>query len=304
MQLRPSMSATEEARSGPIVAAIALSESDDVVIRAITHLARRLGTAVRPVHAIPQPVGRSPEQTHREETTAREAVVDRFANEGAKGITIFPPVVRAMEPSELVCLTAEADGAQLVLTGGGEQSTVRRFLIGSVAERILRRSRVPVWVARGAMPAQVSKIVCAVDLSPPSRTGLAAAIRMARSFAADLRVVTVIPKERPLLVSGRALADFETRVDATWQADFDALLNDFDLDGLSLEIDVRAGKAAPEILESSHDADLIVIGSGGRRAGPWALGGTTEKVLRASWCSVLTAHHEAPAPAETTPPLV
>ena len=109
--------------------------------------------------------------------------------------------------------------------------------------------------------------------------------------------MTVIAKERPLIVGSRVVTDYEARVDATWPADFDALLDDFDLDGLSLAIGVRAGQPAPEILESSHEADLIVIGSGGRRAGPWTLGGTTEKVLRASWCSVLTVHHE-PGPAQ------
>jgi len=81
--------------------------------------------------------------------------------------------------------------------GGGKPATVRRWLVGSVAEAVVRRATVPVWIARGG-PLGGRPVLCPVDLTPQSRLGLRAGLRVARLFRAPLRVMTVVSDDGPL----------------------------------------------------------------------------------------------------------
>ena len=65
------------------------------------------------------------------------------------------------------------------------------------------------------------------------------------------------------------------------------------LDGLDVEVYVHESKVGPEIVAQAerHKADLIVMGSHGRRGvSRWVLGSVTEGVVQRSLCPVLVVY--------------
>ncbi len=83
----------------------------------------------------------------------------------------------------------------------------RRFLLGSVAERVLREAPCPVWTdVHQAEPApepgssgdlHVRNVVCAIDLSAGSQAALRWAADFAADMSANLTVVHAVPRSVP-----------------------------------------------------------------------------------------------------------
>lgn len=277
----------------PVIAAVGLDATTFEVVRAATELARRVGAPIVPVHALPPRLRLK--KVDESISAAREQIVAHFAPAVDEGITVVEPVIAREEPAALVVRTASMTGAQLIVVGGGEPETVKRWLLGSVAERVVHSARSPVFVARGTLPGSERPVVCPVDLSPQSHLGFTLALRMARLFDAPLRVVTVIPPDRPLWFGGAELDHSADRIAAKTREEMDTMIAAHDTAGVDLAVEVMGGRPVAQILDAASDAHLVVIGSGGfDYLLPGTFGSTTEKVLRGAWSSVLAVRDADP----------
>jgi nucleotide-binding universal stress UspA family protein len=145
----------------------------------------------------------------------------------------------------------------------------RRFLLGSVAERVLREAVCPVWTdvhhespigADSSVPGdlRVRSVVCAIDLSPGSRT----ALRWAAGFAADMSAKLTI-----VHAVARALPTPELPVDWTPQME-QAALDEIERLQACEGIHADARVVTGEVAHAVHDAveaaqgDVLVIGRG------------------------------------------
>ena len=139
-------------------------------------------------------------------------------------------------------------------------------------------------------------VVCPIDFSEPSRTALQYASVIADHFGARLIVVSV---DDPLLASAAESAGLPSMAQETAQE-----LLRFVADTLpkaatpatTVEFQVCAGKAAPEILRVAREAraDLIVMSSHGRGGlSKRFFGSTTERVLRETTTPVLVTPKHA-----------
>jgi nucleotide-binding universal stress UspA family protein len=213
---------------------------------------------------------------------AKEELEPHLASLRDAGLAIRDVMVVFGHPAEVVIDTARRLGAQMLVTGGGRPATVRRWVVGSVAEAIVRQSSVPVWVARGKPPVG-RPLRCPVDLSPESTVGLDAAIRMARLFQVPLSLISVVDEDH-----ASRLENDEEAV----RKQVDALLADYDVDGLDLSVNVTTGDAAERIVDAGDEAGLLVIASCGYDplVRDW-LGPVTARALRHSVCSALMIRH-------------
>ncbi len=272
----------------PIVVALPLDHETDDILVAASELARRLDAAILPVHALGwKPLEGDAALRSRTRSEA-EAVETHLGPLREVGVEILAAVVERDAPDELVMRVAGEAGAQMIVTGGGGPVTVRRWVIGSTAEKIVRHASVPVWVARGVLPI-AGQILCPVDLSPQSRVGLTAAARMARLFGAKLVVLSVIPETDHGFLGEEELTTRLDRDEARAQAQVEAFLAATDTSGVDLEVRVTIGTPSSRIVEASQEAGLIVIGSREfDMLKPGALGTVTERALRFSRCSALT----------------
>jgi nucleotide-binding universal stress UspA family protein len=179
-------------------------------------------------------------------------------------------------PADAILKTAAETGAGAIVMGTHGRSGYSRWMLGSVAERVLRESPVPVLTSRGGETAPMRRILCAVDHSPVSREALKLAIRFASRAKGTLTVLHV--SEGPERSSIGELRD--------WRAEGAA--EDIEIHQLELH-----GNASEQIVRtaSSGEFDLLVVGASRRKFfDGYLLGPATLRAVRHATCPVLTVH--------------
>ena len=195
--------------------------------------------------------------------------------------------------------------ADLIVLGTHGAGGFERFVLGSVAEKLLRKAACPVLTvpprARAAAALPFKHLVCAVDFSDPSLAGLAFGCSLARQSGASLTILHVVewpwaeppapafdemPREQ-----AAALAEFRRYLETSAMTRLRTLVPEADQASCASQPAIRHGKPYVEILRVAEEvgADLIVIGVHGRNAAGLTLfGSTTNQVVRRASCPVLT----------------
>lgn len=197
-------------------------------------------------------------------------------------------------------ILAEADrlNADLVVMGTHGRSGFERLFLGSVAEKVLRKSPRPVMtvpahapdaLSRGPIP--FTRILCAIDFSTSSSAALEYAMTLAGEADASLtllHVVEVIPHFHEY--SPAMSVDI-----AAWTADAQKRLHAMVPESVrscsTVAEVVSTGKPYREILRlaAERDSELIVMGVQGRSAADLLLfGSTTHHIVCQATCPVLT----------------
>lgn len=263
------------ANTRPVLVALPLDHQTLDIVATAAELASRLEAPVVVVHAISH---------QRLETEAQRNLEPHLTALKDAGVELQEVVVAVGHAANETIATAARLAVQMIVTGGGRPATVRRWMVGSVAEAIVRRSLVPVWIVRGK-PSVQRPLLCPVDLSDESKLGLDAAIRMARLFELPLSLITVVNSDS----SRSELAKDEDEA----RAQIQTLLADYDLGGLDVSLNVTSGSdPAEQIVDAADEAGLLVIASVGYDPliRDW-LGPVTTRALRYSRCSTLMIRH-------------
>lgn len=131
------------------------AEGDHALVTAI-RLARRLPACeLHPVHVLPPAPGKERlDQLDAAIDKAGEVLLERmryastqlFGDEEWEQHTVLH--VRVGDPAEAIHQVAVDMDGDLIVVGHGEHGLVDRLVLGSVAETLLRRSKVPVMIAR------------------------------------------------------------------------------------------------------------------------------------------------------------
>ena len=195
---------------------------------------------------------------------------------------------------------ARALPADLIVMGTHGRTGVSRLFLGSVAERVLRGAPCPVMIVppNDAVPTSAvtfKHIVCAIDFSESSLSGLEWALSLAEEADAHLSLLHVIEVPPELRVSTVVTYENIDELHAAVRADLLARLRDLiprsATSFCSVETATAAGAAGHAILAFAreHHADLIVMGAQGHRAlERWLFGSKTRDVVAGSTCPVLT----------------
>jgi nucleotide-binding universal stress UspA family protein len=230
-------------------------------------------------------------------------------------------VVRYGQPVEEILDHALASGADLIAMSTHGRSGVRRVMLGSVAEAVVRRARIPVLLLRvtqdaltgvaapgrtapprvteSSPPAAIRHILCPVDLTPFAPAVLESAGAVAARFNAALTVLHVVydPLDPALAYPADLLATHppleHLREEMIRGAERElAQLAHAALAAVPYaRTVVTAGVAYREILRfaRTHDVDLIVMETRGRTGlDRWLSDSTAERVIRTAPCPVLS----------------
>jgi nucleotide-binding universal stress UspA family protein len=198
---------------------------------------------------------------------------------GSEATKVQTAVVEALPVDGIRAVAAQLD-ASLVVVGTHGRSGVNRLMMGSVAERILRESSIPVLTVRGDSlergdALRVARVLCPVDNSGASRRALAWTSRMARCFGSAVTVLHVRGKDNA--VAG--IEDLEAWIPAQVRKD------------CPMECVVHEGDAAEEIVALAQElpADMVVIGAQHRPFhGVSVIDAASVLVVRHAPCPVLT----------------
>jgi universal stress protein E len=181
----------------------------------------------------------------------------------------------------------------LVVTGTRGGSSLRRLVVGSTAQRLVRHCPAPVWVTRDRAWVSLRSILAAIDFSEVSEEVLRVAASVAVKTQAKLEVLHVIEagheieaaaaaQDKPALSTERIDRDIREQVHEFVNRTIGSILPG--------GVNVEWGDAWDETskVAERHESGLIVVGTVGRSGIPGILlGNTAEKVLYASPCSVL-----------------
>jgi nucleotide-binding universal stress UspA family protein len=168
-------------------------------------------------------------------------------------------------------------GAELIILGGKQHSTLGRWFVGSTCHDVIRTAALPVLVTRGA-PGPIRRVLVAVDLSAGARTTLQNAERLATLFDAELRAVSVLePLPSIPEMPAPPLDDYRRMFEEHLEHDVWPLIR---YPGASHVL--RHGAAAAGISQEATEwsADVVVVGSHGKS---WVdrmlIGSVTERLL-------------------------
>lgn len=193
---------------------------------------------------------------------------------------------------------ADTVEAELIVLGTHGRRGLQRFLLGSVAEAIVRRASVPVLTVRehARVPEAIQHILVPTDFSEDARMALREAARWAAHFRARLTLLHVLaPAVIPVSVTEMAaLYEVMPGLQERIQEELTRWIEADVPEAVVSDIRIEEGPVDLTILEQARQdqADLIVMATHGRSGvARWLLGSVTERVLRQAPCPVLTLRH-------------
>jgi universal stress protein A len=189
--------------------------------------------------------------------------------------------------------------------------TIRRLLLGSTSEKVVRLRRQPVLSVGApskALDGPISKfnrILCAIDFSECSLAALKYALSLAEGGNARVTALNVIEfmpvGHHPLVGSSFDPYAYRVAVEGINRERLHSVLLEAAPANQKVQGIVTTGKPQHEILRTAHEmqADVIVLGVHGRYPIDRALlGATAEPVWRRANCPVLTVRADGAVSAE------
>lgn len=228
---------------------------------------------------------------------AEESIAQRLDDLPVKSHAL---IRQAPYPPHAIVDTAEEVHADLVMMATHGRTGWRRYLLGSTAESVLRKCKVPVLTvhtneegeaAQPALEKPPRKIMLTTDLSDASWHALPWATSLAQRFHAELLVCTVVEEPYYLSYIEGAHSILEVLQEAVPSA---RRRIEEKLAGAVVPVHiavVQAPHPVTAIVEKAEEenVDLVVLATHGRTGLPhMMIGSTAERLVRTSSIPVLT----------------
>lgn len=274
------------------------STEADLAVQSAATLARQTGAHLDLVHVVHRPalyervLYRQHLSDEELQTRAAEHLRQSAGGSSLAGIGVSHHV-RIGTPDEELLAACDELGDGVLVVGARKRSGLTDLLVGSTAERVLRKAAVPVLLARRALAEKPACILAPTDFSEASRPALLEAIALAQRWGARLVLLHVIEPIIQAYAWATDLAGGEVYViePDQLQPEWDALIADLPLDGVTWEQQTIKGDVSTTVGAAAQSlrADLIVVGTHGRTGLTHALlGSVAEGVARAADTCVLT----------------
>jgi nucleotide-binding universal stress UspA family protein len=185
-----------------VLAATDFSPTADKAASVARDLCRRFDAHLRMLHVVVILDDVHLENEHRrhlDELMAnsgetRRAVMENDA-ESRTGIEISSHLVRGIAPGETIVESASSLGCDLIVMGTHGRRGLSHLLLGSVAERVVRTSTVPVLTVRSDAvinPDGVKRILVPHDFSTASTAAIETAVAWAHTLGAEITLLHVV----------------------------------------------------------------------------------------------------------------
>jgi nucleotide-binding universal stress UspA family protein len=265
------------------------SDRSRAAVPFVEAFAEKFASELQLFHVVEPPFAEAFGPFEEARTDRQEAQLHVFQVLTPPHVTVTRKVV-AGEPARCIVNHAHTSGTGLIMMPTHGYGAFRRFLIGSVAAKVLHDADCAVWTAahfeelpQGADP--VKEIVCAIDMDEKSHATVKNAATLAGRFGAKLTLVHAVPA-----------------MEARPHAYFDEQLKKYLLDmarqeiaklleaaGVEAQVCLHGGDIAKVVryAAETHKANLVVIG----RSSPGVMGRLRTHayaIIRDSPCPVLS----------------
>ena len=289
-----------------------LGDESDQAVRGGLAVARAAGARVYLVHSTgiePSLVGLEagfrPDLVQEQIAWAEDKLRQQIERLGIQGSELAGSAVLSGAPYRALTEAAQTARADLVVVGATESGPFAAELLGSTADRVLRKATCPVLVVRGELPVPPRRVLAPVDLSATSanafRCGLGLLSQIARSGDVEVRSVYALSFMDALALQRQQKPDLpEISFEPVERAEAEKLRRFVAENAVAtpfaVETAVLPGEARFEILKdlSEHPADLVMLGTHGRGGlDRLVLGSVASTVARKAPCSVLLISPDA-----------
>ena len=277
------------------------SAPSDAALEYARTLARRFGAGLHVLHLLEneflRPVVADPQALN---TAALRRLQERLTDDDRRRLHAIPVVEQSDDPADEIVSYGRTEDIDLIVMGTHGRRGMAHFLMGSVAEKVLRTAPCPVLTLSEAAArrknANPMRILVPTDFSPASDAALGCARRLATRFGASFHLLHVLedPSVGGAFGSEFYLADspdmHTARLNDARERLAHRVMPD-DRSQVHATPEVIFGKSAQTIVDyaADGDVDLIVMGTHGRSGMAHLLmGSVAESVIRTAPCPVLT----------------
>lgn len=216
-------------------------------------------------------------------------------NKEVKDLDINSRLVRGFSAADVILDYVENNDVDLVVMGTHGRSGFKKWIYGSVAEKVVRLSKAPVLTVHNPLRKfAFEKILVPVDFSAFAREAVQRAIKFAEIFKSKLVFLHVVEAQmHPAFYAGHI--DTLFAVNPGFKTKATESLREFVGDQPDASLVVREGQAYNEILQQAEEqnADLILMSTRGLSGlAHFLIGSTTERVVRMSPIPVMTVGRE------------
>lgn len=219
------------------------------------------------------------------------------------GLSASGEVVIGGHPAEEIVQAASARHSDIIAMGAHGLSDTKRFLLGSVSDRVFEYAPCSVLITKPPADAKATadfpcsneqwRILLAFDDSPPAREAVRLCASLPLAPDTKVKALTVMPMIR--------MYHQDVRQQLSWVWQEKKQRARMALDWLNAEIDWKGIQVSTELIESGDVAqavlenadafctDLIVVGNKSRSAFQrFLLGSITARIAHHAHCSVLS----------------
>lgn len=229
----------------------------------------------------------------RLESEAEDAV--DATSESMEGAVTVHTAVEKGRPAETIVKYGRDHSVDLIAMGTHGRTGLHRYVAGSVTERVLRLSTVPVLTTRvterSTDAGEYDEILVPTDGSQTAAEAVDHAIAIAERTDARIHVVSVVDIGALAGASAEALPpDLFDTLETSAEDAVEKLSSRVREAGVDVLSTVEVGRPAKTVRSytTDNEIDLVVMGTSGHSGlDRFLLGSTTEHVVRRSECPVI-----------------
>jgi nucleotide-binding universal stress UspA family protein len=234
-------------------------------------------------------------------TNAETYLTEQRQQLQALGFQVKGHVVEG-DPTTAILQVAATEEVDLIAMTTHGRSGFVRWALGSVAERVVRATPLPIFLVRATTAwsdQPLRRILVPLDGSLLAEEALPEAVALAKNTGAEVLLLQVIQSLDK--GSRQILFKNETDAEATlseWQVTAEAYLaqvaQPLPAEGVASRYQALLGDVAATIIDTTEreGIDLLVMSTHGRSGlGRWVYGSVANKVLRGVSCPLLLIHH-------------
>jgi nucleotide-binding universal stress UspA family protein len=219
----------------------------------------------------------------------------------------WEPLITVGNPANEIARLAADKQVDLAIAASHGRSGLKRVILGSVTERLMRTLPCPLWVVRSPelgfvtaanQAVQIKKILVGCDFSPDSSLAFEYGLSLAQEFQAELHLAHVVepPLYDDLIKPSESGEPFGQKLRKTVQEKLAAMVPEEARTWCNPVTTLLAGQPHEELVKYAvvNGLDLIVLGVRGHSlVETLFVGSTTDRVLRNSPCPVLSVQPKA-----------
>jgi nucleotide-binding universal stress UspA family protein len=224
-----------------------------------------------------------------------EIQLHRFTEQYSSGRLQPELVVDQGNAPRCILAFAQKENIEGIVMGTHGRSGFDRLVLGSSADRVIRKAPCPVLVVSNAAqktldvepdkPHRLRRILYCTDFSHNSEQGRGYAISLAAEYKAELTLFHVT-ENPPDVSKAEAIVAARTQ-------ELDKLVSETERENLNVRSAVRFGKPYEEIVRYANEAQanlIIMTARGGDAVDRAVFGSTTYRAIQLGPCPVLAIH--------------